>query len=140
MSAVVVERCEVQADGQPEYTVLPVPGDPLSFDVKGSDAGGGWWYRVYLGDATHLPRCECLNHRYRLLGTNQDCRHLLAARFCPACQGSGAKQVPIVNIITDRWHFEDRPCGECIGDGSRAAYLDVQALKAEWQERHREAA
>jgi hypothetical protein len=32
MSAVVVERCEVQADGQPEYTVLPSIGCPHQQD------------------------------------------------------------------------------------------------------------
>lgn len=50
------------------------------------------------------------------------------------------KQFPVINILTDRSRLEEWPCPECIGDGSRAAYLDVQALKAEWQARHQEAA
>lgn len=62
-------------------SVLPVAGDVRRFYVLGSERKSErWWYEVYLGDESHLPRCECPHHRYRLLGTNRPCRHIRAAQ------------------------------------------------------------
>jgi hypothetical protein len=64
-----------------ELTVLPVAGDVCLFYVLGSERQGErTWYEVSLGDDTHLPRCECPHHTYRLAGTNRLCKHLAAAR------------------------------------------------------------
>jgi hypothetical protein len=110
----------------PPGTVLPVPGEPLCFDVKGSREGGDWWYRVFIGDRRRLPRCECAYHRHRLLGTNIPCRHLRAALACPVCGGMARWRpngsVHYVDPRTGAPAMGDIPLVCCMGSGTRQGW------------------